>query len=645
MSHDRVPERLRRIPVFIRWLPLPAVVALCLTCAAQPQRSGGAQGFENFIRRDGDVLKDGDRVFRFLSFNIPNLYYVEDDMRFDCGMPFRLPDQFEIDDALGTIAQMGGQVVRTYTLSLKKPGDPANLPRYILGPGQFNEEAFTTLDRVIAAAHRHRVRLILPFMDQWSWWGGTAELAGFRGKKAEEVWTDPQLIQDFKDIVTFVLNRVNTVTGVRYRDDKAILAWETGNELRSPPEWVRQIAAHIKSLDSNHLVLDGTQREVLLQASIDNPDVDFVTTHHYEKDPRSMIAHVRESAKMAKDRKPYFLGEFGFLGTDALCAVMDTVAEENLSGALLWSLRYRSREGGFYWHHEPYGGDLFKAYHWPGFPIGEKYDERRLMRLVRERAFAIRGLTPPPLPKPAPPKLLSVTEGGLMSWQGSVGAECYDVQRAKAAQGPWTTVGVGVCEAQVQYRPLFADESLQPGKQYFYRVIARSFAGSSEPSNVVGPVRATHRTRVDELWNDSRIFLKEGKLAFVENEARKFKEDCHRLAGAPKSAVVYRAPGGIREVRASVFTQSDQPAVRIYFSKDARTFEPVEVTANTTAVQGDDAYDSWKAQVCSVPVRASLPAKKITPDGVTTNGYDYVKIEFTAEAQLSRVEIDETRVD
>jgi len=610
---------------------LLSVAFLCLSCAAQSQRQSGAQGFENFIRRDGDVLKDGDRVFRFLSFNIPNLHYVEDDMRFDCGVPFRLPDQFEIDDALGTIEQMGGQVVRSYTLSLSKPGDPANLPRYILGPGQFNEEAFMTLDRVIAAAHRHHVRLILPFIDQWSWWGGTAELAGFRGKKAEEVWTDPQLIQDYKDIVTFVLNRVNTVTGVRYRDDKAILAWETGNELKSPAAWVSQIAAHIKSLDSNHLVLDGTHRSVLLQSSLDDPSIDFVTTHHYENDPRAMIDNIRKSAEMAKGRKPYFLGEFGFLGTDALCAVMDTIVEENLAGGLLWSLRYRSREGGFYWHHEPYGGDLFKAYHWPGSPIGEKYDERRLMRLVRERAFAIQALVPPSLPKPAAPRLLSVTEGAMMSWQGSVGAEDYTVQRAKASQGPWTDVGTGVCEAQVQYRPLFADESVQPGGQYFYRVIAHNTAGLSEPSNVVGPILVTHRTFVDELWNDSRIFAKEGKLVFAENEARKFKEDCHRLAGTAKIAVVYRAPGGISAVRAFVFTQSDQPAICILFSKDGRKFQPVDSATQGTATQGDDAYGFWKARLQSASPAAA--------------GCDYVKIEFLSEAQLSRVEIDGARVD
>lgn len=605
--------------------------SLSLTCAAQPQQGSGRQAFENFIRRDGDVLKDGNREFRFLSFNIPNLHFVEDDMRFDCRMPFRFPDEFEINDALGTIAQMGGQVVRTYTLAVKKADDPADQPRYILGPGQFNEEAFATLDRVIAAAHKHRIRLILPFIDQWSWWGGTAELAAFRGKKAEEIWTDPQLIQDFKDIITYVLTRKNTVTGVTYRDDKAILAWETGNELKSPAAWVSQIAAHIKSLDSNHLVLDGTQREVLLQSSLDDANVDFVTTHHYEKDPRAMIDHVRQSAKMARGKKPYFLGEFGFLGTDALCAVMDAAIEEKLAGALLWSLRCRTREGGFYWHHEPYGGDLFKAYHWPGFPIGEKYDEKNLMRLVRERAFAIQGVTPPPLPKPAAPKLLSVSQGAQMSWQGSVGAECYDVQRAEAPQGPWTAVGLGVCEAQVQYRPLFVDESVRPGKQYYYRVIARNSSGSSEPSNGVGPVRVTCRTLVDELWNDSRIFLKEGKLAFAENEARKFKEDCHRLAGVAQSSVVYYAPGGIQAARAFLFTQSDQPVVRMLFSKDGRTFEPVESTIQGVATHGEDAYGFLKARRYS-----GAPASW---------GCDYVKIEFLTEAQLSRVEIDYGRMD
>ena len=479
-------------------------------------------------------------------------------------------------------------------------------------------------------AHRHRVRLIIPFVDQWSWWGGVAELAAFRGKKPEEVWTDPQVIEDFQNIITFVVNRVNTVTGVRYRDDKAILAWETGNELHSPPAWTRQIAAHIKSLDSQHLVLDGTHREVLLPSSLEDSNIDLVQTHHYEKDPRMMMAHIMESAKMAKGKKPYFVGEFGFLGTEALCAVMDTVRDQKLTGALLWSLRYRSREGGFYWHHEPAGGDWFKAYHWPGFPSGEKYDERRLLPFVRERAFEIQGLPVPPLPKPQPPRLLSVTASGQMTWQGSIGASSYEVERSEAAGGPWTLVGADVSDAQVQYRPLFVDESVQPGKTYRYRLTARNSSGVSEPSHVVGPVRVTHRTLVDELWNDSRIFLKDGNLQFVDNQARKFKEDCHRLAGQGKSAVVYRGSGGIQAVRIFLFTQSSPPAIRILFSDDGRTFRPVEAVVSGTPTYGEDAYGFWKAQLYAVD-----PPQQ---------GSDYVKIEFLTEAQLSRVEIDHDRV-
>ncbi len=620
-----VSERFRAMRLLLGCL---VMVVMCLASAVQ---GAGQQGFENFVRREGDVLKDGDREFRFLSFNIPNLHYVEDDMRFDQSMPFRLPDAFEIDDALGSIAQIGGQVVRTYTLAVKKADDPPDLPRYILGPGQFNEEAFKTLDAVMAAAHRHHVRLIIPFVDQWSWWGGTAELAAFRGKKPEEVWTDPQVIEDFKNIVTFVVNRVNTVTGIRYRDDKAILAWETGNELHSPPAWTQQIAAHIRSLDSQHLVLDGTHREVLLPSSLEDSNIDLVQTHHYEKDPRAMIGHILESAKMAKGKKPYFVGEFGFLGTEALCAVMDTVQDQKLTGALLWSLRYRTRDGGFYWHHEPAGGDYFKAYHWPGFPSGEKYDESRLMKFVRQRAFTIRGLTPPPLPRPQPPRLLSVTEGGQMTWQGSVGAASYDVERSEKARGPWTLVGADVSDAQVQYRPLFTDESAQPGKTYHYRVVARNSSGVSEPSNVVGPVRVMHRTLVDELWNDARIFVKEGNLRFAENEARKFKEDCHRLAGQGKCAVVYRASGGIVAVRAFLFARSNQPAIRILSAKDGRTFERVESAVVRTETYGGQAYGFWNA------LRYS--ASPVEPGG------DYVRIEFLAEAQLSRVEIDYGRAE
>jgi mannan endo-1,4-beta-mannosidase len=223
---------------------VPAILVSLLGLGAPA--TAAEQGFEHFVRREGDMLKDGDRAFRFISVNIPNLHYVEDDLRFDRSLPFRFPSDDEIDNALATVAQLGGQVVRMYALSVRKADDPADMPRHILGPGKFNEEAFVALDRVIAAAHKHKVRLILPMVDQWSWWGGTAELAGFRGKQPADFWTDPDVIEDYARIVRFVINRVNTVTGVPYREDRAILAWETGNELASPDAWIKQAAAIIK---------------------------------------------------------------------------------------------------------------------------------------------------------------------------------------------------------------------------------------------------------------------------------------------------------------------------------------------------------------------------------------------------------------
>jgi len=51
-----------------------------------------------------------------------------------------------------------------------------------------------------------------------------------------------------------LINRVNSYTGVPYKEEKAILGWETGNELEVPDfAWTREIAAYIKSLDKNHL--------------------------------------------------------------------------------------------------------------------------------------------------------------------------------------------------------------------------------------------------------------------------------------------------------------------------------------------------------------------------------------------------------
>jgi mannan endo-1,4-beta-mannosidase len=65
------------------------------------------------------------------------------------------------------------------------------------------------LDKVIEVARRKGVRVIIPFVDQAQWWGGIGEYAAFRGKSADDFWTDPQIIDDFKATVRYLLTRKN----------------------------------------------------------------------------------------------------------------------------------------------------------------------------------------------------------------------------------------------------------------------------------------------------------------------------------------------------------------------------------------------------------------------------------------------------
>ncbi len=326
---------------------------------------------------------------------------MEDEFDFLRGAIWRWPTEFEIDDALETINQLGGRVVRSYVLSVRRDDSNMGDVVHVRAPGEFNEEAFVALDRVLAAANRHGVRVMVPFVDNWGWWGGVEQYAGFRGKPAEAFWTDPQICADFKRTIEFMINRRNTITGVAYRDDPAIFGWETGNEISAPAEWTADIAAYIKQLDPKHLVIDGDSLRGVREASLADPHVDVVTQHFYPDQGPSPADVVRESMTKINRQKAYFVGEIGFLPTAEIAATIDVVKETGASGLLAWSVRYRREGGGFFWHSEPASEGKYKAYHWPGFATGERYDERNLLKVMRGGAFAIRGLPAPKLESPS----------------------------------------------------------------------------------------------------------------------------------------------------------------------------------------------------------------------------------------------------
>lgn len=587
--------------------------------------------FSNFITADGARLMDGEKPFRFIAFNVPTLLYVEDEMAFDNANPYGLPSEFELRDLYRTVVEMGGQVVRAYTIPVRNDNFPEQSITYVEAPGKFNEQAFAAMDLAIALAEEHGIRVVVPLVNNWQWMGGRPNYAAFRGKESDAFWTDRELIEDFKKTIEFVLNRRNTVSGKLYKDDKTILAWETGNELQNTAEWAIEIGDYIKSIDSNHLLIDGFHAihmddiDVWVQQySLDEPSFDLVNTHHYETSPIATVENLRKTVEMVDGQKPVFLGEFGFISTSGFEAVLDyVIGEQRIPGALVWSLRRHHRNGGFYHHSEPLGFGRYRAYHWPGFRDGDSYDETRVLELIRAKAFAIQGREAPPVAVPDAPVLLPFERAPEFSWRGSMGASGYDIERKAADGGGWVRIAHDIDDIDTPGFPLFSDESAEIGESYSYRVIAHNRSGRSEPSNVVGPVVIDHLVRTDRARNVGALHESQG-VEVRSGEYRTYKEAFSRLHGAEDGHIVYRSPGPIVAVRFYVFESDLDPDLAFYESVDGINWSAASASSENYA-SNEANYDYL------VPTYYSY-----APEDPAIR---FVRAEFGGEIDIVRVEL------
>lgn len=576
--------------------------------------------FTTFVERKNDKLYDNGKELRFISFNIPNLHYIEDYLPFDSTNPWRLPDEFEIRDALTAIKHLNGKVVRIYVLSVRRDIDTPDIIRHVEGPGKFNEEAFKALDKVLQIANEIGIRIIIPLVDNWHWWGGPKEYASFRGKDRDAFWSDPEIISDFKKTIEFVINRKNTFTGVLYKDDKAIFGWETGNELNAPYEWTKEIAAYIKSLDKNHLVIEGRNSPDLSIEAIQDTNIDVVTTHHY-RDTKSNLEKIVANQKLARGKKPYFVGEFGIVPTQEIRAIMDTIINQGLVGGLLWSLRFRNREGGFYNHYEY---NKVSAYRWPGFSSGEWYNEKLILNMVREKAYQIDDKTVPMLPVPEPPVLFEFDDVSQISWQGSAGAESYIIERREEDSDEWEVIADNVDDAKYQYRPLFNDETAEFDKRYFYRIAAKNESGISDYSNIVGPVKVKFKKIVDEMENFDKVFQKDGEFKLLTyQDIRRAKEDRSRLTGKDGSYLIYKSPMNISEIKVEFFL-SDDGDIKIEAGNNLDNLEELSIDKQIFKFGKNDYnfFDAVRYTATNIPENSK-----------------FVKIIINEGVQISRVEI------
>lgn len=434
-----------------------------------------------FVTRDGGQLLLDGVPFKFASVNVPNLHMHEDP-------EWKLPTRWEQADAMCSVRQMGGRVARTYVLSIGESGWAT--PRHITTPGIFNEELFVALDGAIAAAADHGVRLIIPFVDQWHWWGGIADYAGVYGLSEEEFFTDERVIADFELTIQHVLTRVNTITGVPYAEDPAILGWETGNELYANTAWTTRIAKTIGSFDENHLVIDGSygvNADILGDSNID------VVSNHYYWPPLFWDDYATAAAAdllIVGGSRPFIIGEYGFIAASKIEELLLFIEASEVTGSLIWSLRAHDEAGGFYGHTEIEDEEsYFASYRWPGFASGDGYEESTVLDLISASAHRLHdeGVAL----RLEAPMLITPLDPTQISWRGVAGASSYTLYRSESSAGPFTEVVTGFDDAEVRNVALVSDPlAVVGGVDAYYQIRAQHGAVTSSLSKTVGPVAA-----------------------------------------------------------------------------------------------------------------------------------------------------------
>ena len=367
----------------VKKILLIAALAVIVSAAFLVYRGGISSN--KFLVRPGFVQARGSRFavdgrrFRFVGANVAVIYGNE--------------ERALMPTTLREAARAGIGVIRIWASGESGPGDgtAAGVARnewlrvnpFRRGPEEWNEDAFVSLDRAIAEAARHNLRVQLCLTNWWRdtggvvrylRWAGHSDAAddsqpyGVNAERAMLFYTNVDTRRFYREHMRRLALRRNTVSGVLYRDDPTIFAWELMNEAQAVTgrwaerrAWIAEMSSYLKSLDPNHLITPGDwgyrtaaeRREWLIDHQL--PNIDFCDVHHYPTDdqdsfvdtPTALAEFVDNRAAAAFSlQKPLVFGEFGmdvngyngFSQTDWFRAFFEASVRAGSAGAMFWIL-------------------------------------------------------------------------------------------------------------------------------------------------------------------------------------------------------------------------------------------------------------------------------------------------------------------
>ncbi|KAF2688551.1 glycoside hydrolase family 5 protein [Lentithecium fluviatile CBS 122367] len=287
------------------------------------------------------------------------------------------------------------------------------------GTSEINLEPF---DKVVAAAEKTGIKLIVALTNNWADYGGmdmyTVQLGG---KYHDDFYRLPQIKKAFKRYLKAIVTR--------YSSSSAIMAWELGNEprcgadsVRNLPRstkcttetltyWIDEMSKYVKQLDKNHLVTWGGEGGFNRNSTdgfyngYDGGDfdlelslrgIDFGTFHSYPDWWSKTVEWTDQwiedhGASGRKVGKPVVHEEYGWLTPqkrqEYLGKVSNTTRIEALS---LWqATSLKEKMPDMYWQFG-YGGYSYGKNHDDGFTIF--LEENEAKTLVYEHAKRVNAL-------------------------------------------------------------------------------------------------------------------------------------------------------------------------------------------------------------------------------------------------------------
>lgn len=348
------------------------LVLLTITACEEKNESVMAEDEQgNFVTsQNGQFILDGE-VFRFAGTNNYYLHYKNNEM---------------IDDVIENAKEMNLKVIRMWAYLDGVEGSMVDNNAYMqTAPGVFDQipdgaiNGFEAMDYALMKASELDMKVVLVLTNNWDAFGGVNQYVAWSdtANEHDDFYTDTNCKDMYKTYADYLINRENTYTGLAYKEDPTIFAWELMNEPRCDRDksgetilaWADEMSSHIKSLDSNHMVTLGDEgffnrpdetnwayngySGVDFERILALEHIDYGTFHLYPDHWGDDFEDAEESgSKWIEDHalaaqavgKPAVLEEFGLVKTsqenrDYVYETWTNKAYEiNLAGTMFWIL-------------------------------------------------------------------------------------------------------------------------------------------------------------------------------------------------------------------------------------------------------------------------------------------------------------------